>query len=86
MTSPPKKRKYVDALKPLPVSGKLIRFTCMGGFVDIPFLLKVIKHKYFYAEDANSKRQMIVKEIFETEYNYISQLNTINNVSYFNFK
>ena len=35
-----------------------------------------------WVEDATSKRQMIVKEIFETEYNYISQLSTITNVSF----
>ena len=40
----------------------------------------------FYSEDATSKRQLIVKEIFETEYNYISQLNTINDVSFFDCK
>ena len=86
MISPSKKRKYVDALKPLPVSGEQLVF-CLDGRVCLNALLIARVHFFnrshvhiVYTEDATSKRQMIVKEIFETEYNYISQLNTINNV------
>ena len=33
MISPSKKRKYVDALKPLPVSGKRLYSTFLGAFL-----------------------------------------------------
>jgi len=93
VNSTPKMARYEDKLKPLPISGEWwIDFTGRGArdlrvmAPSCPTIIDTRIWSYvainlYVAEDATSKRQLIVKEIFETEFNYISQLSTINDVS-----
>jgi len=81
VNSTPKKARYDDKLKPLPISGNNGFLSGGRGLRGVLRVMATAPPLFLYAEDATSKRQLIVKEIFETEFNYISQLSTINDVS-----
>ena len=81
VNSTPKKARYDDKLKPLPITGNNGFLSGGRGLWGVLRVIATAPLLFLYAEEATSKRQLIVKEIFETEFNYISQLSTINDVS-----